>query len=163
MIFMDDTMVLEQASDECIVFVHTKEMPSDKAADAVLEFYRSVRDKLPQYKPLVISDGGGPKATHRKALQEEFGSSLTQARAVIVSDSQIVRFIAAAAILWLKNVRVLDPRRFQEALSFLQLSEAAKKAVRHSLVTMKPAIPPQFRTFHRIDPNREDAKESFLG
>ena len=149
MIFADQTCAFE-AIDNCLLFIHTKTMASDASSYAVLEFYRAHKDRLSDFKPLVVSDGGGPSALQRKAVQNEFGSSLKEARAVIISDSQIIRFMAAAAVLWVKNVRVLDPQHFGEALDFLGLPNTTRSKVSQTMMALRPSIPPAFKTFHAI-------------
>jgi len=147
--------------DECLLFVHAKEMISSGAWPTILRFYRDHVNEISKYKALVISDGGGPNAPQRKELHDAIGKEGTsKTRTVVVSDSQIVRFIVSASSLIVRNIRTFESNRFQEALGFLELPEPAQRAVRDALIEIKPQIPTNFRTFHRIDPRSLDGKPS---
>jgi hypothetical protein len=109
-----------------LIFVHTKEQPTDSEWDQLCEFYR----KFKTDRVLVFSEGGAPNTVQRSKLNQVMDNN---PRVAIMTPSLLVRSVGTALRWFHDRIRVFGPAEIESALGHLALSDDQAQVVRRSL------------------------------
>lgn len=107
-------------SGNVLVIVHTEQPPAVEEWKAFLMDIGSVED-VAACPVLVYSEGGGPNALQRAALNEVLDGR--PARTSIVTPSLVMRGIATAVSWFNRRLKVFAPDRLPDAFTHLGLSD----------------------------------------
>lgn len=124
---MFQTMACGRVGDH-VVLVHSARTPSDAEWDAYLAGgARWLGDSVGL---LVVSDGGGPTSTQRRALREVFVSNGgANTCTAVVSKSMVVRSILGAINLFAPGVRGFAPTALDAALTHILATPTQRPAL----------------------------------
>jgi hypothetical protein len=112
------TMAFKVIGD-LLIGVHGSDSMTEEEAQACFQAISKVDIK--RARSLVFTRGGGPKAGHRKKLEEMYrGQAVPTA---VVSDVRLVRGIVTAMAWFNPSVRAYAPSEVNEALRFLGVPE----------------------------------------
>lgn len=108
-------------ADRLSVTVHGRVDPSDAEWQSYLDDLLSLPN-VADNAVLVYSEGGGPKALHRAALERAMAEAgQPEARVALVSASRVMRGIGTAISWFNPHLRVFAPSKLDSALSYLEL------------------------------------------
>jgi hypothetical protein len=112
--------------NDVILFLHTPRHPSSKEWDDALSLMRryAVTADFRRLRVFVVSDGGGPDAAQRGALQEFFKSQRHSPKCSVITTSVIGRGIIAAVSWFNPHVKAFSPRGFTDAIAHIDLPRA---------------------------------------
>jgi hypothetical protein len=116
-----------------IIVVHPRTAPSDQEWEAYLaEYIKYDPEKL---LTLVLTDGGGPSAGQRKAVNDMLQGRTT--RAAVVTKSPIVRGVVSALGWFNPKIKTFPPTNVDGALKYLGLQPAEFAHVRFQLKLLR--------------------------
>lgn len=109
-----------------VIVVHNKEPPDNESwsgyLDTVLATGRANGNDLTNVKQLVVTEGGGPNASQRKAVDAASNQmNGKKSPAAVVTGSPLVRGIVTVFNWFNLNLRVFAPEEFDKALQFLRI------------------------------------------
>lgn len=112
-------MILERVGD-ALFLAHTSERPTDAEWEEFVDAAAELIARTGRGKFLVLTDGGGPNATQRHAINNVCEGRDVQA--AIMSDSRVVRGIVMA-INWMKamDIRPFPRDGLAPAVEFLDI------------------------------------------
>lgn len=126
--------------------VHTERVPSE---EEWTQYISQVRDHMPleEQRALVVSAGGGPNGTQRKAMVTALEGA--KVPVAILSNSLLMRS-AATAVSWFNpQLKVFGPNDLEPAIDYLGLTPWERTETRNTLV--------EFQATLRIDVARQAA------
>jgi hypothetical protein len=91
-------------------------------------------------KALIVTDGGGPNAAQRRALQDRYLSKQKEYRVAVMTDSSVVRGIVTALSWFNPDIRAFpydDGRSLPAAMSYLGLNLDMGSRLRLELQMMR--------------------------
>jgi len=108
------------------VLVHSPRAPSDAEWDAYLG--RADEWLLELHGILVVSDGGGPTSSQRRALKKLLAEKARHnASFALISPSLLARGIVLAINLFDPNIRAFRPEDVDQAFNFLRVPTAERQ------------------------------------
>jgi hypothetical protein len=119
---------------EIVVFVLSRQAPTDAEWDEMLVIYRQLaRPTLPC--ALVYTAGGAPNAKQRASLRD-----VGSARIAVLTASAVAR-AAGVAVSWFNpEIRIYGPHDVEKALNHLDVPEAERRELRQALAELQRAL-----------------------
>jgi hypothetical protein len=109
-------MAFEMVGD-LFILVHNKEVPTDAEWALYTSALRSRTEDMDEIGTLIYTEGGGPTAAQRKALNDVLGGRTT--RAAVVSDASMVKMITTALGWFNPKIKAFSPNESTEAFDYL--------------------------------------------
>jgi hypothetical protein len=140
---MKPTLAFDSVGD-CFVLVIGKKDPADSDWKDYLAFLRQNLTQKPGMKPvtLVFSEGGGPAAAQRAAVNEltkEF-RVVDTVKVAVLTESNLVVGMATAMAWFVKGYRAWAPKDIAAALVWLGVSDADGARIKVKLPGMRDKV-----------------------
>lgn len=127
-------------SDQLSVTVHGTLDPSDEEWQSYLDDLRSLPN-VADIVVLVYSEGGGPKALHRAALERALAEAgKPKVRVALVSANRVMRGIGTAISWFNPHLRVFAPSKLDAALGYLELEPDGAADARRRLCDLGTSL-----------------------
>lgn len=127
---MNRTLVFSVFKRRLMILVHAKEAPAEVEWQDYVEQARQKRNDLRAF--LVVTEGGGPNAMQRAALDEAVGLEQHPAKTAVVTVSVVARGIVTAIGWFSRNIKAFSTNQLEAALTFLEVP-----ASDHDLVALE--------------------------
>ena len=115
---MGKNLVFKQIAN-VLIAAHSSNDPSDEEWEAFKRFSMELPAEVDRY--VIATDGGGPSAKQRAAVNEVV-KWRAQPRVVIISSSTLVRGPVSALSWFNPRIRAFAPPEFHEAMKYLELT-----------------------------------------
>lgn len=102
-----------------LVAVHTKDNPTDEEWSGYVDFGRKQMGKYTS--SLVISEGGGPNATQRGAMNDLLEANGFKGKVSVVTLNRLVRGIVTALSWFNPNVKAFTTVQIPAAIEYLEI------------------------------------------
>lgn len=135
---MHRTLAFSVFRRRLIILVHTKEPPAESEWQEYVEEARQRRNELRAF--LVVTDGGGPNAMQRAALDEAVGLEKHPAKTAVVTVSVVARGIVTAIGWFSKNIKAFSTNQLPAALDFLEVPTAEHEGVAIELKRLRKGL-----------------------
>ncbi|MGC4091461.1 MAG: hypothetical protein QM756_27000 [Polyangiaceae bacterium] len=121
-----------------IIIRQNKDNAPDRDWDEFLRILVANRAEFQRLKILVVTDGGGPSTTQRKALQTALdGRSI---RVAVVSDSMRARFIVSSIALLNRDISSFSMDEMSRAFDHLNLSADERRTAKRTVDEMQALV-----------------------
>lgn len=105
-----------------LVAVHTKDNPTDEEWNSYVDFGRK---QMGNYtSSLIISEGGGPNATQRGAMNDLLEANNFKGKVSVVTLNRLVRGIVTALSWFNPNVKAFTTVQIAAAIEYLEVPKA---------------------------------------
>lgn len=102
-----------------LVAVHTKDNPTDEEWSGYVEFGR--RHMGAYTSSLVVSEGGGPNATQRGAMNDLLEANDFKGKVSVVTLNRLVRGIVTAISWFNPNIKAFTTVQIPAAIEYLEI------------------------------------------
>lgn len=124
---MNRTLAFSFHKRRVLILAHSKDAPSAAEWDEYVASARQWRCDIRAL--LVLSDGGGPNASQRAALDEALGLENHTAKTAVVTVSMMARGIVTAIGWFSKGIKAFSTNQISAALDYLEIPKADQDAV----------------------------------
>jgi hypothetical protein len=135
---MHRTLAFSVFRRRLIILVHTKEPPAESEWQEYVEEARQRRNELRAF--LVVTEGGGPNAMQRAALDEAVGLEKHPAKTAVVTVSVVARGIVTAIGWFSKNIKAFSTNQLPAALDFLEVPTVEHEGVAIELKRLRKGL-----------------------
>lgn len=104
------------------VAVHTKDNPSDEEWSGYVDFGRKHMGRYTS--SLVVSEGGGPNATQRGAMNDLLEANHFKGKVSVVTLNRLVRGIVTAISWFNPNIKAFTTVQIVPALEYLEVPKS---------------------------------------
>jgi hypothetical protein len=123
--------------DNCAVFVHSLDQPTQEEWAQIVEVYRQ-HPKRREQPVLVYSDGGAPNTVQRAEITKFLGD--VKPRMAVLTESVITRTASKALSLLMPEFRVFNVNQLDHALTHLKLDGRDRAQVTRVLDELRRAL-----------------------
>jgi hypothetical protein len=124
---MNRTLAYSFHKRRVLILAHTKDAPSEPEWN---EYVASARQWRPEIRAfLVLSEGGGPNAAQRAALDEAVGLENHPGKTAVVTVSMMARGIVTAIGWFSKGIKAFSTNQISAALDYLEIPKADQDGV----------------------------------
>lgn len=124
---MNRTLAFSFHKRRVLILAHSKEAPSAEEWDEYVASARKWRSEIRAL--LVLSDGGGPNAAQRAALDEALGLENHTAKTAVVTVSMMARGIVTAIGWFSKGIKAFSTNQISAALDYLEIPKVDHEGV----------------------------------
>lgn len=144
-------VVMAALPNNGLLFIHGPKAPNDDDVAKIIAHYHVMGERLAEASMLIITDGGGPAARHRRDLETQFGPVIKHMRASVVTDAGSIHFILAAMSFFIKNIKSFSLAEIDKACSFSGFSSTDNANAFAALQYIGTEIPAgRFRAFDTL-------------
>jgi hypothetical protein len=123
-------------AEGCIIIAHTADPPGDAEWAAWLEALGRYLERTPAPRMLIVSRGGAPSPTQRRAADTVSSPHYRNMKVAIISGSTFVRGVVAAFRMVLPFYRAYSPTELGAALDYLDVPRDRARQLESRLVTL---------------------------
>jgi hypothetical protein len=136
--------LFDAGENDVILFLHTARAPSNEEWDGALSVMRryAMSGDFRRLRALVVSEGGGPDAGQRSALQHVFKSHNHALKCSVITTSVIGRGVIGAVSMFNPQLKGFSPRSFAEAIAHIDLPQATMPRLIREFSSMERELAP---------------------
>lgn len=133
-------MLFEVIADDVLLFVHSHADITDAECERLLRFFLQRRDRLRRLRPIILTDGGGPSASQRKVLREEFADEIWAVPMAVVTESVIVHCTVGAISMFAEAIKTFLPAGASKVFDYLGLDAVTTRKVKARIVELSAQV-----------------------